>query len=77
MGDVATPEQSPFGETRFEGLLSVGGDDALCPSADLLPKQRPPLVSLLPDVMIKMFVSNHRKIGIGIPHLLILRSILD
>jgi len=40
--DVATPEES-FGEPRFEGLLSVGGD-ALCLSADLLPKQRLTLV---------------------------------
>jgi hypothetical protein len=40
------------GETRFEGLPSVGGD-ALCLSADLLPKQRPPLVGLFPDPMIK------------------------
>jgi hypothetical protein len=48
---VATPEESP-GETRFEGLLSAGGD-ALCLSADLLLKQRPPSVGLFPDVMIK------------------------
>lgn len=49
MEDVAAAEES-FGEMRFEGLLSVGGD-ALCLSSDLLLKQRPPLVSLFPDVM--------------------------
>jgi hypothetical protein len=49
MEDVAAPEES-FGEMRFEGLLSVGGD-ALCLSTDLLLKQRPPLVSLFPDVL--------------------------
>jgi hypothetical protein len=47
--DVATPDS--FGETRFEGLLSVGGDALL--SADLLPKQRLQLVGLFPNVMIK------------------------
>ena len=54
--DVAMPES--FGETHFEGLLSVGGD-ALCRSADLMPKQRspPPLVSLFPDMMIKMLAN--------------------
>jgi hypothetical protein len=49
--DVATSDES-LGATHFEGLLSVGGD-VLCPSADLLPKQRPPLVGLFPDTMIK------------------------
>jgi len=52
--DVATPGES-FGETRFEGLLSVGGD-ALRMSANLFPK---PLVGLFPDVMITINVSNH------------------
>jgi hypothetical protein len=46
--DVAMPGES-FGETRFEGLFSVGGD-ALCLSADLLPKQP---VGVFPDVMVK------------------------
>ena len=42
------PEES-FGDTRFEGLPSVGGY-ALCLSADLLPKN---LVDPFPDVMVK------------------------
>ena len=50
--DVEMPDSDSFGETRFEAKLSVGGD-ALHVSADLLPKQRPPLVGLFPDVMIK------------------------
>ncbi len=39
------PEES-FGETRFEGLLF----DVLCLYADLLPKQKPPLAGLFPDL---------------------------
>ena len=71
--DVATLEES-FGETRFEGVLSVRGD-VLCLSVDLLPKQRPPLVGLFPDVIIKC----QQQLGkeIGIPHRPILKSILD
>ena len=48
MEDAAMRGES-FRVTRFEGLLSVGGD-AFFLSADLLPKQRPPLVGLFPDV---------------------------
>lgn len=50
--DVEKPESESLGETRFEAMLFVGGD-ALRVSADLLPKRRPPVVGLFPDVKIK------------------------
>ena len=50
---VATPEpKKSLGETCFEGVPFVGGN-ALCLSADLLQKQKPPRVCHFPNVVIR------------------------